>query len=90
VDPAEHEPLLEELCSRYPQQAGALREMHGLLAKYGRLSGAGDSAANGNLGRIGPYRIVDVLGEGGMGTVYLAEQEEPIRRQVALKVIKPG
>jgi hypothetical protein len=39
---------------------------------------------------IGPYRIVDVLDEGGMGTVYLAEQETPVRRQVALKVVKFG
>jgi serine/threonine protein kinase/Flp pilus assembly protein TadD len=39
---------------------------------------------------IGPYKLVRMLGEGGMGIVYLAEQEQPIRRQVALKVIKPG
>jgi tRNA A-37 threonylcarbamoyl transferase component Bud32 len=41
-------------------------------------------------GWIGDYHLLSVLGEGGMGIVYLAEQEYPIRRQVALKVIKPG
>jgi serine/threonine protein kinase/tetratricopeptide (TPR) repeat protein len=40
--------------------------------------------------RIGPYRVLQVLGEGGMGTVYEAEQAEPVRRRVALKVIKAG
>jgi serine/threonine protein kinase/tetratricopeptide (TPR) repeat protein len=39
---------------------------------------------------IGPYKLVRILGEGGMGLVYLAQQQQPIRRQVALKVIKPG
>lgn len=39
---------------------------------------------------IGRYRLMHVLGEGGMGVVYLAEQEHPIRRRVALKIIKPG
>jgi serine/threonine protein kinase len=41
-------------------------------------------------GQIGRYKLLSVLGEGGMGVVYLAEQEEPIRRRLALKVIKPG
>ena len=40
--------------------------------------------------KIGRYKILSVLGEGGFGIVYLAEQKHPIRRQVALKIIKPG
>ncbi len=40
--------------------------------------------------RIGPYRLLEKLGEGGMGTVWVAEQTEPVRRRVALKVIKAG
>ena len=40
--------------------------------------------------RIGPYRLDRIIGEGGMGTVWLASQETPIRRTVALKVIKLG
>ncbi len=39
---------------------------------------------------IGPYKLVDLIGEGGMGLVFVAEQEKPVRRKVALKVIKPG
>lgn len=40
--------------------------------------------------RIGRYRLKELIGEGGCGTVYCAEQEEPVRREVALKVIKAG
>ncbi|MEJ2702733.1 MAG: serine/threonine-protein kinase, partial [Sedimentisphaerales bacterium] len=40
--------------------------------------------------QIGPYTISVILGEGGYGIVYLADQQQPIRRRVALKVIKPG
>ena len=39
---------------------------------------------------IGPYKLLEQIGEGGMGSVYMATQTEPIRRKVALKVIKPG
>ncbi|MFT5784485.1 MAG: serine/threonine protein kinase, partial [Candidatus Krumholzibacteriia bacterium] len=39
---------------------------------------------------IGPYQLLRQIGEGGMGVVWLAEQHEPIARQVALKIIKPG
>jgi eukaryotic-like serine/threonine-protein kinase len=40
--------------------------------------------------RIGPYKLLEPIGEGGCGVVYMAEQEQPIRRRVALKVIKLG
>ena len=40
--------------------------------------------------RIGPYKLLQEIGEGGMGVVYMAEQEKPVRRRVALKIIKPG
>ena len=40
--------------------------------------------------QIGPYKILQKIGEGGMGVVYLAEQQKPIRRRVALKLIKLG
>ena len=39
---------------------------------------------------IGPYKLLQKLGEGGMGTVFMAEQEQPVRRRVALKIIKAG
>jgi len=40
--------------------------------------------------QIGPYKLLQEIGEGGMGVVWMAEQLEPVRRRVALKVIKPG
>ena len=40
--------------------------------------------------RIGPYKLLQKIGEGGMGTVYMAEQDKPVRRRVALKIIKAG
>jgi serine/threonine protein kinase/tetratricopeptide (TPR) repeat protein len=39
---------------------------------------------------IGPYKLVELIGEGGMGSVWLAHQAEPVKRKVALKLIKPG
>jgi len=40
--------------------------------------------------QIGPYKLLQQIGEGGMGVVYMAEQHEPVKRRVALKIIKPG
>src|SRR5262245_15485344 len=56
------------------------------------LTGGGAGVADETPGVpvTGAYRVVRLLGEGGMGLVYLAEQTEPIRREVALKVMRPG
>src|SRR5687768_16556620 len=40
--------------------------------------------------QLGPYKLMEQIGEGGMGLVFVAEQHEPVRRKVALKLIKPG
>jgi len=50
-----------------------------------------DSSFVGGPGtKIGRYELLELIGEGGMGLVYLAQQKEPVKRRVALKIIKPG
>ena len=50
----------------------------------------GSSVIEGPGTKIGRYELLSLIGEGGMGLVYLAEQKEPVKRRVALKIIKPG
>src|SRR5262245_31821750 len=40
--------------------------------------------------RIGPYKLLELIGEGGFGVVFMAEQERPVQRRVALKIVKLG
>src|SRR5262245_13472635 len=61
--------------------ASPTRELHDLV---------GTPEAEGPGTQIGPYQLRRQLGEGGMGAVFLAEQAQPVRRQVAVKVIRPG
>src|SRR5262245_22258711 len=49
-----------------------------------------DPEDGGPAGRVGPYKLVQLIGEGGMGSVWMAQQQEPVKRLVALKLIKPG
>ena len=76
------------------------REVEELLAAH-ELRGLGvESGGAGQLlaqldgeqpgARIGPYRLLERIGEGGFGLVWMAEQDQPLRRQVALKVLKAG
>jgi serine/threonine protein kinase/WD40 repeat protein len=62
------------------------------VATPANAAGSGAHTLDGRLGegRLGAYRLLQKLGEGGVGTVYLAEQEKPVRRMVALKVLRPG
>ncbi|QOC23287.1 serine/threonine protein kinase [Wenzhouxiangella sp. AB-CW3] len=57
-----------------------------------QVESAGDeferNEAARELSRVGPYRLISLLGRGGMGAVYLAEQLEPVRRKVALKLVR--
>lgn len=41
-------------------------------------------------GQLGPYRLIDIIGEGGMGVVYRAQQNEPVKREVAIKLLLAG
>jgi non-specific serine/threonine protein kinase/serine/threonine-protein kinase len=93
---AEREAFVEQACGADCDLRDRIRA---LLLSHERTSGILDpievygpeQLADPLLGsRIGPYRIRGVSGEGGMGVVYDAEQEEPIRRRVALKVIRLG
>src|SRR4051794_31540169 len=99
TDPEERAAYLERACAGDP----ALRASVEALLRAGEgasgfLAGpapglgptAGAPAREGPCAVIGPYKLIEPIGEGGMGTVYLAEQAQPVRRKVALKIIKPG
>jgi eukaryotic-like serine/threonine-protein kinase len=81
-----------ELCRRVKQLLQAHAEVDSFLDAS--ASGLGVTAdqrlAEGPGTVIGHYKLLQQLGEGGMGIVYMAEQQEPVRRKVVLKIIKPG
>src|SRR5262245_3909271 len=97
-DPVDRAAFLEKACAGNP---GLRCEVEELLAAH---SAAGDFLAEPAAavptdrfvepdrvgGRVGPYKLLQKIGEGGMGVVYMADQEEPVKRRVALKIIQPG
>jgi WD40 repeat protein/serine/threonine protein kinase len=91
---AGEQPSVEELASKHPELADRIRELFpAMLAMeqpgFGATVDVGPSAER--VGAIiGRYKLLERIGEGGFGVVYMAEQQHPVRRKVALKVIKPG
>jgi serine/threonine protein kinase len=98
--PQERGAYIEEACAGSPELLQRLRE---LLHAHEQSQGPLDAPPPGLGGtvdvpqhtevagtRIGPYKLLQEIGEGGMGTVWMAEQQEPVRRLVALKLIKAG
>src|SRR5260370_1435831 len=94
------EALLDETCDDDPelrQQVALLLKTHaegeGILDR--NEGGRGPTGIYESLSErpgtmVGPYKLLQQIGEGGMGTVFMAEQTQPVQRKVALKVIKPG
>ncbi|AKS41312.1 serine/threonine-protein kinase [Wenzhouxiangella marina] len=87
---AENPALHDELLGLLEAPNTLLRDEQALdrMASEGGLAAALDRQQDPE--RIGPYCLGAKLGEGGMGRVYLAEQREPVRRQVALKLLRHG
>lgn len=96
--PIERERFLDQACGenrslrdRLLGLLAADREAGDFLESPDLLEASVHSATPGILGTwIGPYKLREKIGEGGMGEVYVAEQTQPICRKVALKIIKPG
>ena len=95
--PEAREAFLREACSDDAAMLERLRNLLQVHDRAGNFLKPGTEAdtvvthASETTGtRIGPYKLLQKLGEGGMGAVWMAEQTEPIRRMVAIKIIKAG
>jgi serine/threonine protein kinase/tetratricopeptide (TPR) repeat protein len=80
---------VEALLLHSDSPAFDLDDVDQLSSLVGEIA-AGPESAFARPQRIGAYDIVDEIGQGGMGVVYLAQQNKPLKRQVAIKVVRPG
>src|SRR5262249_46568082 len=98
-DPEERAAYLQQACGGDAPLRAAVEELlragvgaPGFMG--GRPPGVGATVdvptGEGPGAAIGPYKLLQEIGEGGMGTVFMAEQTEPVRRKVALKLVRPG
>src|SRR5262249_26154501 len=98
-EPAERAVYLDRVCHCNPALRRAVEELlaaHGRSGTFMRGPAAGEATTDcqpiaerpGTV--LGPYKLMEQIGEGGMGLVFVAEQQHPVRRRVALKIIKPG
>ena len=92
LDADQREARLAEWIDRAPTLVSAVRKLLAADASAGTfLAGAAVVPTTAPLLRhVGPYKLLQEIGEGGFGTVYLAEQVSPVRRRVAVKIVKPG
>ena len=99
--PADRAAFLEEACAGNPALRAEVEDLLSALGDAGSFMGRpaapqgettphAASITEGEGAIIGPYKLMEQIGEGGMGLVFVAEQHQPVRRKVALKVIKPG
>src|SRR5262249_30354020 len=103
-DAAERGAYLDQACVGDPDLRRCVEKLLAAQPKVGEFlqapapglpaadpNATADHASDERPGTIlGPYKLLHAIGEGGMGTVWMAEQSEPVKRRVALKVIKPG
>src|SRR5690348_3251197 len=95
--PEDRTAFLERQCGTEPEVRGAVQRLLVAHAQADDMVGLGVELPGGDYDapfegqRIGPYEILRELGQGGMGTVYLARRaDEVFRKEVALKVVPPG
>ena len=86
-------PSVEEYAQKHPELAAEIRDLFPamlMVEQAGRDPGAMSPPLEQSGAIIGRYQLLERIGEGGFGVVFMAEQHQPVRRKVALKVIKPG
>jgi tetratricopeptide (TPR) repeat protein/serine/threonine protein kinase len=102
--PAEREAYLRDVCGNNEALRAAVAELLAAHERAGNILDAPPVAAGGTVAQdnpgacsleqpgavIGPYKLIEQIGEGGMGTVWMAQQQEPVKRLVAVKLIKAG